>query len=191
MPPQNGQALQHAHRQLCERTHSFGESHALQAADVANNSINEVDIASAAVSARNIATNAVQAAEIDVDAVGASEIDADAVGASEIAADVVGASELANNSVGRANLIGADYVSPANLNATIAANDCSDFDVPVGGGFEPGDSVVLNLNSALASNLTIVPMQVVSTNLVKVRICNAGTVSQSLTNESIRMFSIR
>lgn len=154
---------------------------ALQASDVVNNSIDEIDIATAGVSARNIATNAVQAAEIDVDAVGASEI----------AADVVGASELANNSVGRANLIGADYVSPANLNATIAANDCSDFDVPVGGGFEPGDSVVLNLNSALASNLTIVPMQVVSTNLVKVRICNAGTVSQSLTNESIRMFSIR
>ena len=129
--------------------------------DVIDNAIDEVDIDTGAVSARNIAT------------------------------DAVGASELANNSVGRANLVGADYVSPANLNATIAANDCSDFDVPVGGGFEPGDSVVLNLNSALASNLTIVPMQVVSTNVVKLRICNAGTTSQSLTNESIRMFSIR
>lgn len=129
--------------------------------DVIDNAIDEIDINNGAVSARNIATGA------------------------------VGASELASNSVGRAKLVGADYVSPANLSATIAANDCSDFDVPVGGGFEPGDSVVLNLNSALASNLTIVPMQVVSTNVVKLRICNAGTTSQSLTNESIRMFSIR
>ena len=129
--------------------------------DVIDNAIDEIDINSGAVSARNIAT------------------------------DAVGASELANDSVGRANLIGAVYTSPANLNATIAANDCSDFDIPVAGGFEPGDSVVLNLNSALASNLTIVPMQVVSTNVVELRICNAGTVSQSLTNESIRMFSIR
>lgn len=134
---------------------------AFSADDVTNNAIDEVDIATGAVSARNIAT------------------------------DAVGAAELANNSVGRANLIGADYTSPANLNATIAASDCTDFDIPVAGGFEPGDSVVLNLANALASNLTIVPLQVVSTNVVKLRICNAGATSQSLTNVSIRMFSIR
>lgn len=156
-------------------------SNALQANDVVNGSIDEIDIATAAVSARTIAIDAVQAAEID----------ADAVGAAEIVADAVGASELANNSVGRANLIGAEYTSPANLNATIAANDCSDFDVPVGGGFEPGDSVVLNLNNTLASNLFFIPLQVVSTNIVKLRICNVGATSQSVTNVSIRMFSIR
>lgn len=151
---------------------------------------NESDFAQTANSA-STAFTASLADDVIANAIDESDINTGAVSARNIAADAVGASELANNSVGLANLIGAVYTSPANLTATIAANDCNDFDVPVGGGFEPGDSVVLNLNSALASNLTIVPMQVVSTNVVKLRICNAGTVSQSLTNESIRMISIR
>lgn len=149
--------------------------------DTTDNAIDEVDINTGAVSARNIAAGAV----------GASEIAAGAVGASQIAAGAVGASEIASNAVGIANLIGANYTSPANLNATIAANDCSDYDVPVSGGFEPGDSVILNTLTAVPSNVLIQPLQVTATNTVKIRFCNVGAVSQSLVNLQIRMISIR
>jgi hypothetical protein len=151
------------------------------ASDVTDYAIDNIDIGTGAVDARTIQPNSV----------GASEIAADAVGASEIAADAVGASELANNSVGIANLIGANYTSPANLNATIAANDCSDYDIPVGGGFEPGDAVVLNTLTAVPSNVLIQPLQVTATNTVKIRFCNVGSVSQSLVNLQIRMISLR
>lgn len=159
--------------------------------DTTDNAIDEVDINTGAVSERNIAAGAVGASEIAAGAVGASEIAAGAVGASQIAAGAVGASEIASNAVGIVNLIGANYTSPANLNATIAANDCSDYDVPVGGGFEPGDSVILNTLTAVPSNVLIQPLQVTATNTVKIRFCNVGAVSQSLVNLQIRMISIR
>lgn len=144
--------------------------------DTTDNAIDEVDINTGAVSERNIAAGAVGASEIAAGAVGASEIAAGAVGASQIAAGAVGASEIASNAVGIVNLIGANYTSPANLNATIAANDCSDYDVPVGGGFEPGDSVILNTLTAVPSNVLIQPLQVTATNTVKIRFlqCRCG-----------------
>jgi hypothetical protein len=114
-----------------------------------------------------------------------------AVGSTEIAADAVGASELANNSVGVANFIGANYTSPNNLNATIGANDCNTYDIPVGGGFEPGDSVILNATTAYPANVLIQALEVVSTNTVKIRFCNHGASTATVTNAGIRMISIR
>jgi hypothetical protein len=171
------------------------------ALDVANGSIDEIDIATGAVSARTIATSAVGNSEIDfdavtsskiaTDAVGASEISTGAVGSSEIAAGAVGNAELASNSVGVSKLIGASYVSPSNLNATIGANSCGTFDIGVTGGFEPGDFVVLNTTTTFPANVMVQPLEVVSTNLVKVRFCNNGTSSATLSNEGIRMMSVR
>jgi hypothetical protein len=142
-----------------------------QAIDVVNGSIDEVDIATSAVSTRTIAS--------------------DAVGSAEIANGAVGNTELASNSVGVSKLIGANYVSPNNLNTTIGANSCATFDIGVAGGFEPGDWVVLNATTAIPANVIITPLEVVSTNLVKIRFCNNGNASAAVVNAGIRMISIR
>lgn len=164
---------------------------AIIASDVTDNAIDEIDINTGAVSTRNIATNAVAAAEIATDAVGASEIATDAVGSAEIAVDAVGADELAANSVAVSNLIGANYTSPANLNVTVSAHDCALFNIGVAGGFQVGDSLILNTLTALPDNVTVTALQVVSADVVRMSFCNVGTTSATVTNLQVRIISLR
>ncbi len=171
--------------------HSNNADTAFLADDVIDFAIDNVDVATGAIDARTLAFSSVGASEIATDAVGASEIATDAVGASEIAAGAVGQSELASNSVSVSKLIGANYVSPNNLTATITANTCSTFDVSVAGGFEPGDWVVLNATTSFPANVIIMPLEVVSTNVVKIRFCNNGSTSAAISNAGIRMMSFR
>jgi hypothetical protein len=120
-----------------------------------------------------------------------NEINTGAVSARTIAAGAVGSSELASDSVGIVNLIGANYTSPANISVTIGATSCGTFDLSVSGGFAVGDVVVLNTLTDLPSNISFTALQVVAANTVKVKICNAGTAAQSVSNLQIRMISLR
>lgn len=121
----------------------------------------------------------------------ASDVTDNAIDEIDINTDAVSARNLANDSVGIANLIGANYTSPANLDVTLGGNACFDSDVPVTGGFAPGDVVILNTVTALASNFTVIPLEVVATNTVRIRFCNNGSSTQSITNLSIRLISLR
>lgn len=121
----------------------------------------------------------------------ANDVTNNAIDEGDINTDAVSARNLANDSVGIANLIGANYTSPANLDVTLGGNACFDSDVPVTGGFAPGDVVILNTVTALASNFTVIPLEVVATNTVRIRFCNNGSSTQSITNLSIRLISLR
>lgn len=129
--------------------------------DVIDYAINNGDVASSAIDARTIANGAVTT------------------------------DKLASNSVTLAKVLGANYTSPANLNATIAANDCTSYDIPVAGGFEPGDAVVLNTLTVLPDDVFIHVQGIISTNVVRMKFCNLGTTSQTVVNAQIRMISFR
>lgn len=141
--------------------HANDADSAYLADDVINYAIDTIDVASGAIDARTIANGAVTT------------------------------DKLASNSITLAKVLGANYTSPANLNATIAANDCNSYDIPVGGGFEPGDAVVLNTLTVLPDDVFIHVQGVVSTNVVRMKFCNLGTTSQTVVNGQIRMISFR
>lgn len=151
------------------------------ASDTTDYAIDEIDINSDAVSARTIQAGAVAS----------SEIADNSITATDIAANSIGNSELADNSVGLANLIGANYTSPANFSATVGANSCLTGDINVSGGFEVGDVVVLTPLTVFPSNITVDALNVVSTNVVKMRFCNVGASSQTFSNMQVKMISIR
>jgi hypothetical protein len=131
------------------------------AADVTDNAIDEIDVNTGAISSRNLANNS-----ISID-------------------------KLQSNSVSIAKLLGANYTSPANLTANIGASSCSQFDIPVAGGFEVGDFVIAMPNSTFPSNVIISVGVVVSANVVRLRFCNVGNAAQSMSNEQIRLISLR
>lgn len=151
--------------------HANDADSAYLADDVIDYAIDNIDVASGAIDARTLAGSA--------------------VGSSELANGAVTTDKLASNSVTLAKVLGANYTSPANLNATIAANDCTSYDIPVAGGFEPGDAVVLNTLTVLPDDVFIQVQGVVSTNVVRMKFCNLGTTSQTVVNAQIRMISFR
>ncbi len=168
---------------------------------LANGAISEVKLGTDAVSSRTIdngavaevdlATGSVSSRAIAGGAVGEPELATGAVSTRTIASGAVTATQLGSNSVSVAKILGANYTSPNNLTDTIAANSCDTFDVGVSGGFEPGDWVVLDPTTTFPANVLVMPMQVVATNLVKIRFCNVGNSSVTLTNQGIRMLSFR
>jgi hypothetical protein len=161
------------------------------ALDVTDNAIDEIDINTDAVSFRNMADNSVGSDEIRINSVGSDEIASQAVGESEIGPNAVGNDEIQNDAVTLTKLDGAIYTSPANVNATIAANSCFQGDVPVLGGFNVGDFVIGMPNSTFPSNIIMSVGVVVSSNVVRLRFCNIGNTTQSLVNEQFRLISLR
>lgn len=125
-------------------------------------------------------------------AVSANDVASGAIDETDLATAAVSTRALADDSVTVAKLHGATYVSPNSLSdSNIPANTCDTFDIAVTGGFEPGDWVVLDATTTLPANVIVTPMQVVSTNVVKVRFCNIGSSATSFSNQGIRMMSFR
>lgn len=139
----------------------------------------------------NFAESAYVADDVIDYAINNSDVASGAIDARIIANGAVTTDKLASNSVTLAKVLGANYTSPANLNATIAANDCTSYDVPVSGGFEPGDAVLLNTLTVLPDDVFIHVQGVISTNVARMKFCNLGTTSQSVVNAQIRMISFR
>ena len=142
---------------------------------------NEADYAEFAGLALNVADNSVDAVDINTNAVTSDKI----------AADAVGSSELANNSVGIDNLIGAQFFNAVIGGVSLSGNDCGTFDIPMGGGFEVSDIVIVNVAGTLPSNMTIAALGVPTNGTVRFRICNHGTTTQSFTSMPLNVISIR
>lgn len=167
------------------------DTNAVTSEKIATDAVTNSKIAASAVGADQIATNAVGSAEIAPDAVGSAEIATGAVGSDAIGANAVGPDELQSNSVTLSKIDGANYTSPANLNTSINASTCGQFDLSVTGGFTPGDFVIGMPNSTFPANIVLSVGIVVSTNVVRMRFCNVGTTTQSLVNAQIRLISLR
>lgn len=163
---------------------------AIDAADLATDSVTAAEIAAGAVGASEIATDAVGSAEITNSAVGADEIATDAVGADEIAASAVGASEIAADSVGSSELarltITASTVVTNGQEVTLAAHQINQL---LGGGSASGETNTITLaNVALtdAGKPTLIINLAAATNAVAMAVAgnNVGPAFVLLPGES-------
>ncbi len=148
-------------------------------------------IAADAVTASKLADSSVTSAAIATGAITAIDIATDAVTASEIAANAVAGSELADNSVGIDNLIGGQFFNGVIGGVALNANSCGTFDISFAAGFQQGDFVMVNVAGTLPSNMMISALGVPSDDVVRFRICNNGTTTQSFTSLPMNVISIR
>jgi hypothetical protein len=159
--------------------------------DINSGAVTTDKLAADAVTASKLANNAVLTANIVDGSIAAADIASNAVTASEIAADAVAASELANNSVAVDNLIGGQNFGGVLGGVALNANSCATFDITFGGGFVAGDLVVLNVAGTLPSNMMIAALGVPVDDVVRIRVCNNGTTSQSFASMPLNVISIR
>lgn len=147
-------------------------------------------IAFGAVTNSKIAASAVSILKIADNAVTSAKIADNAVGAAAIASGAVGTSEITNDSITRGKIAGG-YSNGA-IAATVGANDCNDYNISVTGA-QPNDLVVFNLQSGytLPPNMLIQPLRVPSADLVHIRVCNLGNVSQSTGTIGIYVLTMR
>lgn len=77
--------------------------------------------------------------------------------------------------------------------ATVAANDCNDYDVNFGGDVNAGDAVFLNIHPdfQLPDSMSITALRVLADNLVELRICNEAGVQQSTGTITVRLTTLR
>jgi hypothetical protein len=164
---------------------------AIDDVDINTDAVTTDKIAADAVTASKLANNSVFSANIVDGSIAAADIASNAVTASEIAADAVAASELANNSVGVDNLIGGQFFNAVIGGVTLNANGCATFDIAFGGGFLAGDLVLVNVAGTLPSHMMIAALGVPSDGIVRLRICNNGTTTQSFSSLPLNVISIR
>lgn len=144
---------------------------ALSADDVINGAIDEVDMANSSVSTRTLVADAVTSAKIDDGTI--------------VAADI------ANNTLTLSKFLGQS--SNYNIAATVAANDCNDYDVNFGGDVNAGDAVFLNIHPdfQLPDSMSVTALRVLADNLVELRICNEAGVQQSTGTITVRLTTLR
>ena len=101
-----------------------------------------------------------------------------------------GTSEIANDSVTRGKIAGG-YSNGA-IAVSIGANDCNDYNISVPGA-QLNDLVFFNLQSGytLPPNMLIQPLRVSGADLVQIRVCNLGNVSQSTGTIGVYVLTMR
>jgi hypothetical protein len=151
------------------------------ALDVTDNAIDEIDIGTGAVSTRNIATGAVAAAELATGAVGTAEL----------ANDAVTGDKVASNTLSMAHMVGVS--GNGTISATIAANDCADFDVTFGGDVQQGDFPLIAVQAGfqLPDSMSLTALRVVSDNVIELRVCNELGAQQSFSGLGIKLITLR
>lgn len=167
---------------------------------IATGAVTSVKIASGAVTSSKLAANSVFSDNIAGGAVGASEIASGAVGESELANGAVSADKIASGAVGTAKLandsvtrgkISGGYSNGA-ISVTLGANTCHDYDISVGG-VQPGDIPFFSLQAggSLPSKMLVMPLQVAAAGLVKTRICNFASTTQSAADVPVYLITLR
>ncbi len=147
-------------------------------------------LASFSVTNVKLGTGSVTSSKIAAGAVGASELADGAVAATKIANSAVGTAAIASDSITRGKIAGG-YSNGAILK-TVSANNCSDVDVSVGG-TQVGDIVYFSLQSgaSLPPKMLIQPLLVPAADLVRLRICNFATTSQSTGTLPVYILTMR
>lgn len=147
-------------------------------------------IAPGAVTATKIASGAVTSSRLSAGAVTESKLVDGAVTADKIASGAVGTPKLANDSVTRGKISGG-YSNGA-ISVTLGANTCHDYDISVGG-VQPGDIPFFSLQAggSLPSKMLVMPLQVAAAGLVKTRICNFASTTQSAADVPVYLITLR
>ncbi len=157
---------------------------------IASGAVGSSAIASFSVTNSKIATDAVTTSKIAAGAVGSSDIADGAVGVDALANGAATTAKIANDSVTRGKIAGG-YSNGA-VAFTVGANDCNDYNISIPGA-QLNDLVFFNLQSAatLPANMLVQPLKVSSADMVLVRVCNLGNVSQSTGNVAIYVLTMR
>ncbi|MBO9664805.1 hypothetical protein [Dokdonella sp.] len=147
-------------------------------------------IASGAVTSAKIASGAVSSSKLSASSVTDSKIADGAVTADKIASSAVGTAKLANDSITRGKISGG-YSNGA-ISVTLGANSCNDYDISVGG-VQPGDIPFFSLQAAgtLPSKMLVMPLKVAAAGVVKTRICNFASTTQSAANVPVYLITLR
>lgn len=151
---------------------------------------NESDFAQSANFAANAGT-ATSANDVLNGSIDEVDIATGAVSSRTITDGTVTATDIAANTLTLSRFQGAS--NNYTLSATIAANDCTDFDVTFGGDVNQGDVPILTIQPGfqLPDSMSITALRVQADNLVEVRVCNELGATQSFTNLGVRLTTLR
>lgn len=147
-------------------------------------------LAGGSVVGSKIADGTITSSDIGASAVGSSELAEGAVTDVKIASGAVGTAKIAGDSVTRGKIAGG-YSNGA-ISATIAADTCKDYDISVGDA-QPGDIPFFGLQASatLPQKMLVMPLGVATAGLVKTRICNFASATQSFSSVPIYILTIR
>lgn len=163
---------------------------AVTSSKLAENSVFGGHVVDGSITSADIASGAVGSSEIASGAVAESDLADGAVTANKLANGAVANAKLANDSVTRGKIAGG-YSNGA-ISLTIAANTCNDYDIGVGDA-QPGDIpfFALQAGGSLPSKMLVMPMKVAAAGLVKTRICNFASTTQSAVNVPVYILTLR
>mgnify|MGYP000844719009 CR=1 FL=1 len=119
------------------------------------------------------------------------DINTGAVSSRAIGDGAIVAADIASNTLSLSKFLGQS--SNYTLSATIAANDCNDYDVAFGGDVDQGDVPILTIQPGfqLPDSMSITALRVISDNLVEIRICNEAGAQQSISDFGVRLTTLR
>lgn len=135
----------------------------------------------------NSALTADIANDVTDNAIDSIDINVAAVTTEKLHDDAVTADKLASNSVSIASFTGGSQ--SGSISATIGANDCNEYNTSFGG-VATGDFVMVNTDP-LPEDIIITAMNAPAANTLRIKICNVGPASQTLTDVGIRYVSFR
>lgn len=135
----------------------------------------------------NSALTANVADDVADSAIDAVDIASSAVTTPKLQNDAVTADKLASNSVSIASFTGGSGTGAVSF--SVSANDCSEFNL-VFGGIAAGDFVLLNTDP-LPDDLIITALNAPAANTLRIKACNVGAASQSVTDLTVRFVSFR
>ncbi|HZJ15412.1 MAG TPA: hypothetical protein VFD27_10195, partial [Chthoniobacteraceae bacterium] len=156
---------------------------------IAANSITAAELATDSVGPTEVQNDAIDGGEIVDHSLTGIEFVANSIGASEIAANAIGTSELASGAVTLAKIAGIS--KNGSVSFTIAANDCTDFNLSVSGA-QAGDVAVFTwgANATVSSNLTVTVMRSIA-DVVIARVCNNGAGTATVTDQPVNIRTFR
>lgn len=144
-------------------------------------------IAAFAVTSNELGSSSVISSKLAQDAVTATKIATAAVTTAKLQDDAVTIDKLASNSVTIASFLGGS--GSGAISYSIGANDCDEVNITFGG-IAAGDFVVLNTDP-MPEDVFITALNAPAANTMRIKICNAGPASQSITNLGVRFISFR
>jgi hypothetical protein len=170
-------------------------------ADLGFSSVGSDQIATDAVNATEIADNSIDGGEIVDNSLTANDLASSSVGNSEIASGAVTSSKLGSNSVDSSKIV-ANSVTTSDLkgadvngsfislgSGAVANGRCKNFDVTIGGA-TTGEAVVFSLKATPPEGMIFYGVRVRATNIVVVAACNfTGGTSPTITDLPVRVIT--
>ncbi|HOX72660.1 MAG: hypothetical protein WAS23_07475 [Dokdonella sp.] len=135
----------------------------------------------------NSALTAAVADDVIDFAIDSIDIASNAVTTAKLQNDAVTVDKLASNSVSIASFTGG--AATGAISISVGANDCNEYDLSFGG-VAAGDFVLLNTDP-LPDDLIITALNAPATNTLRIKACNVGATTQSVSDLSVRYVSFR